>query len=277
MSKIIGIYKIINKINNKYYVGGSINIKERWISHKCYLNKKKHKNKHLESAWHKYGKHNFEFLIIETLLETITIKELLNVEQKYLDIAKNEQDKCYNKIFIAGGGKIWNTERHPSYGKKFSESHRQKMGESRKQLFIDDPEYADNLIKRLNSYSQKKKDLNIYEFINIDSGEKFTGFRRDFQIKYNLSSRNLCHLINGKCKSLNHWALTKNTEITETGKIILINNNSSKIILLNDKKQVIKTFSHINVAADFLGVKACSISSAYLRKHKCKGFHIERG
>ena len=32
--KISGVYKITNKINGKFYIGSSINIKRRWESHK---------------------------------------------------------------------------------------------------------------------------------------------------------------------------------------------------------------------------------------------------
>ena len=44
---MIGIYKIVNSINNKIYVGSAKNIKKRWSAHKSDLNKNKHHNKHL--------------------------------------------------------------------------------------------------------------------------------------------------------------------------------------------------------------------------------------
>ena len=63
----IGIYKIINLINNKFYIGQSVNIEARWIKHRqistqensnCY-------NYPLYRAIRKYGIQNFEFKIIE--------------------------------------------------------------------------------------------------------------------------------------------------------------------------------------------------------------------
>jgi len=33
---ITGIYKIINKLNNKVYIGQSIDIEKRWEAHKFY-------------------------------------------------------------------------------------------------------------------------------------------------------------------------------------------------------------------------------------------------
>jgi len=93
-----GIYKIINKINGKYYVGSTNDFKWREYQHKWALNQNKHTNPHLQNSWNKYGKDNFSFIIIES---NIPKNELLMVEQKYLDISKNEQNKCYNKNFLA--------------------------------------------------------------------------------------------------------------------------------------------------------------------------------
>ena len=60
----IGIYLIRNKINNKVYVGQSVNIKARWSNHKRELEKGIHSNDHLQKSYNKYGKINFEFKVI---------------------------------------------------------------------------------------------------------------------------------------------------------------------------------------------------------------------
>ncbi len=90
-----GIYKIINKINGKYYVGSSKNIKYRWNRHIKKLNNNIHINPHLQNAWNKYGKESFVFKIIEKT----TKENTLIIEQKYLDIAKLEPNKTYNICF----------------------------------------------------------------------------------------------------------------------------------------------------------------------------------
>ena len=38
---ISGVYKITNKINEHSYIGSSIDIYKRWITHKWYLNRNK--------------------------------------------------------------------------------------------------------------------------------------------------------------------------------------------------------------------------------------------
>lgn len=60
--KITGIYKITNKINGKIYVGQSIDIYKRWLSHERSTNTS---NSILHRAFRKYGIDNFLFEIIE--------------------------------------------------------------------------------------------------------------------------------------------------------------------------------------------------------------------
>ena len=73
---MVGIYKINNKINNKIYIGQTVNIEKRWYKHKWDLNNNKHTNKHLQRAWNKYGEDNFHFSIIEECdTEELDIKE----------------------------------------------------------------------------------------------------------------------------------------------------------------------------------------------------------
>lgn len=66
---VCGIYCIKNKINNKVYIGKSMNIKRRIYQHLYDLKNKKTKseNSHFLNAWYKYGKENFEYFILEKL------------------------------------------------------------------------------------------------------------------------------------------------------------------------------------------------------------------
>ena len=61
---MIGIYKIINQINGKIYIGQSVNIASRWSSHKSEFKKRKYDTK-LYRAMEKYGLNNFALEIIE--------------------------------------------------------------------------------------------------------------------------------------------------------------------------------------------------------------------
>lgn len=87
--KIIGIYSITNNINNKYYIGSSINIIKRWYTHTYMLNNNIHANKHLQSAWTKYGPESFSFDIIKTTDKS----RLRQEEEEFISI---NHDRCYN-------------------------------------------------------------------------------------------------------------------------------------------------------------------------------------
>ena len=72
---MIGIYKILNIVNNKVYVGSSVDIKRRWKSHLNKLKHSKHPNSHLQHAWNKYGEESFAFYIKEEVIfEDILLK-----------------------------------------------------------------------------------------------------------------------------------------------------------------------------------------------------------
>lgn len=116
MAKISGIYKIINKINNKYYVGSSVNVKKRLRDHRSKLNHNKHPNLHLQAAFVLYGKENFNYVIVE---QNIPQNELFLIEQKYLDICKLEPLTNYNMTYNAFA---------PATGAKASEETRKKIG-----------------------------------------------------------------------------------------------------------------------------------------------------
>jgi len=90
-----GIYKIKNTINDNIYIGSAKNINRRWDRHRCGLRNNKHENIILQRVWNKYGEENFIFEVIEIC----EIKELLELEQKYLDLKPQ-----YNIGMIASGG-----------------------------------------------------------------------------------------------------------------------------------------------------------------------------
>ena len=94
------IYKITNIVNNKIYIGSSVNYRKRWHDHVYQLNKNIHSNKHLQNAWNKYGEINFKFDIIENCDDDKKYKR----EQYYLDNLKPFSPNGYNISTLASGG-----------------------------------------------------------------------------------------------------------------------------------------------------------------------------
>jgi group I intron endonuclease len=100
-----GIYKIINKLDNKYYVGSSINIERRWKAHLSSLKKNTHKNDKLQNAWNKYGEESFLFIVVKEL-PLATESELRKVEDDYLNETQKFPDNNYNCCYDSRGGKL---------------------------------------------------------------------------------------------------------------------------------------------------------------------------
>lgn len=113
MRNIVGVYKIINLINNKIYVGSSVDIAKRMRKHKYELRKNIHPNEHLQRAYNKYGEDSFTAELLENCTEDIIIGR----EQYYIDMLNPE----YNICKVA----------YSSLGRKASEETKRKMVEKR--------------------------------------------------------------------------------------------------------------------------------------------------
>jgi len=90
--KTMGIYKIINVINNKFYIGSAVNFSRRKARHFSELRHNKHNNSKLQNAWNKYGEQAFVFTPVEEVSDK---KLLLEVENKWLKEHVGK-DYCYN-------------------------------------------------------------------------------------------------------------------------------------------------------------------------------------
>lgn len=211
-----GIYKIINKLDGKYYVGSSKNLSSkkgnRLSRHKTDLKYNRHINKKLQNAYNKYGINNFDFLIIEECEE----HELLNKEQIYLNEAKNNKENCYNLSFIAGkvemNDDVKNKIRKFKLGKKLSEKTIKILKEIHKGKAIRQKGFSMS-DEQKNNIGFANCNKNIYTFENTITKEIFTGIPRDFKNKYNLQSSKISNVISGKRKHHKNWIL-KNHYLT---------------------------------------------------------------
>jgi len=91
---IRAVYKITNLINNKIYVGESLDVDRRWKDHKDDLNNNKHIDYKLQEDWNIYGKSAFKFEVIEELNKDIA----RYIDQYVLIIYEDEYIKKYNSI-----------------------------------------------------------------------------------------------------------------------------------------------------------------------------------
>jgi len=124
-----GIYKIINVVNNKFYVGSAVDLKRRRIRHFSELRTGKHNNKHLQAAWDKYGEPAFIFVVLEEVDDSVNILELEDVWLKN-HVGK---DYCYNMGKTATAPMLGMTgELSPTWGYVHTVEAKLKIGASSK-------------------------------------------------------------------------------------------------------------------------------------------------
>ena len=110
-----GVYQIRNIINDKRYIGSSINLKKRQAEHRRRLRDDCHRNQHLQNAWDKHGEDAF---IFETIAYTHPAL-CLRLEQAALDMYNPE----YN---------IASDTSAPMLGRTHANETRMKMSEAHK-------------------------------------------------------------------------------------------------------------------------------------------------
>lgn len=103
-TRLAGIYIIVNTATNKYYIGKSVCIFERWQSHYSLLKQNKHHSPELQLEFNEYGIVNFEFKVLEYISKT-DFKTLYKVKGKVLDklfntyLLQRERD-CMKKYSV---------------------------------------------------------------------------------------------------------------------------------------------------------------------------------
>jgi group I intron endonuclease len=178
-----GIYKIINTVNGKYYVGSSNDIdgvRGRWYEHRNDLRANRHRNAHLQNAWNKYGENAFVFTIVEEL----PTEQLLDAEQSYLN--KVSRDTSYNIGIVAAA---------PCRGIKRREETKRRISETRK----------------LRGCWKGNKNANhnptMYYWYNIESNLPDTGSQYHMRTTYNLNHGALSALTRGERETHHGWTL----------------------------------------------------------------------
>ena len=227
--KICGIYKIKNNIDDKVYIGQSINIKSRLAEHKSALRHNRHSNTYLQHAFNKYGEENFDFSIICEC----TRDELDELEKHYiLNVYKSiDRNKGYNregggnlrkyvtketrdKISIAGKNRFLNPEeveknRERAIKRYKDPNEHVKMSIAQKKRYNNPEECIKNSEARLKFYSTEAGKEWIEEYKN-----KMSKYWNDDEWKLNMTktmSRTIVQLSLDMC-AIKKWLSEKQIE-----------------------------------------------------------------
>lgn len=93
MDKISAVYKIVNTVTGEFYIGSSVDVKQRWAVHKCRAKWKKYPNSPLYQDMQKYGVDKFRFQILAPVMP----EYLKQVEQELIEMLKPTYNQMYAK------------------------------------------------------------------------------------------------------------------------------------------------------------------------------------
>lgn len=153
------IYIIVNTVNSKVYVGSSVDVGKRRSSHFRSLDKNKHPNKHLQSAYNKYSKDAFAMHLLEYVDDESNLLEReqywINTTKSYdrnvgynnspsafnsLGVKHSEESKKIRSISSVG-------ENNPMFGKKHKEETLKLMSDNRGKTSVFQYDLKGNFIK----------------------------------------------------------------------------------------------------------------------------------
>lgn len=238
MNRIHYIYKITNLVNNKIYIGQTVNISKRWSQHQTSVKNNK-PTQVVHNAMIKYGTDNFKFEIVASCLD----QDAANDTEEIIIKQENSQICGYN---ISNGGsvapktEIWKKymsrimsgrpksedirqkisksltgkyigEKHPMYGKKHTEAikiiikYKRSLQKSSR-IGIKNSEKTRELISINNlGKSRNKGENNGHAKINLQLANQIREEYKSKNItykqlaeKYNICIANICGIINNK-------------------------------------------------------------------------------
>ena len=123
-----GIYSIKNNINNKIYIGSTIDIGRRWANHLNELRRGCHHNTYLQNAVEKYGLENFSF----TVIEFCDKQDLISTEQFFIDSYKpffNNNPTAGSPLGRKLSDETKNKIREKKIGVPLTDYHKQRCSE----------------------------------------------------------------------------------------------------------------------------------------------------
>lgn len=223
--KSYGVYKIVNLINNNFYIGSTIeSFDKRWSKHKSDFKNNRTNVLLLIKAFNKYGLENFKMIPVYTFINrknSIKEKQIVTyLEEKIITRLKPEYNIC-QKPTIGGC---------PNLGKKLSQEWKNKIKEKSKKY-----RHSKETLKIVTE--NNKNNSSKYKIItNI---ETFIGTAKECAKHFNVDITTVYNHCNNKYKHKNFISVEK------------IKSQKKQIALIkNDFKQIFNSFGECDKFLD---------------------------
>lgn len=196
-------------INDKRYIGQSVNMQDRLYGHKTKLKHNKHKNRHLQFAVNKYGIENFTFDIIEEC----DISCLDERERYYISLYKSDNDEFGYNV-EPGGSRSFKTMSDKTKlkiskslkGIKFTEEHRAKIGKANRERIITE-ETKKKMSENHSNVNGKNNPRATVPIYCPELNETFWG-AKEAADKYGFNRSHITSCANGKLKHTGKHPIT---------------------------------------------------------------------
>lgn len=241
-----GIYRIINSVNKKDYIGSCAAkdfLYARLLHHYIDLKKGKHCNIYLQNSFNKYGEDVFKFEILEICLP----EECIQKEQFWLE----KLNPVYNFCKIAGN----------TLGRVTTQETKDKISISQKIRWKENPELTINMSKL---HKGKKRTPEQIEKIRIYN----TGSKRSLETRLLMRSKQKEYLKNNPEVIIQRSMRMKNRSISEETLLKMSKSQRKskgvKIICLDNNM----FFESVSDAAEFFNTNKYTIQDILRGKRK---------
>lgn len=166
---MIGIYAIRNTLNNKMYIGESINIEARWEQHYKELSDNNHHSFKLQEDWNATSRSQFRLIILEDFV--FPLRKEIDVTKLQLILYCRERYYMKKYTSISNGYNIENTLKEIMTGSekypKFNKQEYKDFIRENKDILLSDKFNLD-ILNSLCEYSEDNKFGNKL-YINAES------------------------------------------------------------------------------------------------------------
>ena len=240
------IYKISNNLNNKVYIGSSIDVERRWRQHKeASINEKDHHyNYPLMVAFREFGIANFTFEVVDTLPD---YQAMIQAEHDWIIKENCVVPNGYNQTDNTNSPMF-----DPNVAKKMSDTKRDKYGKR-----VSEIDSNGNIMDVWDSLAEagEKTGLDRFKISDVCNGRRLTTGDRTFRF---LDEEENIIIPGVKVNQVQTNRITK---------------TSRKVIKMDDNNNILQTYDSVALAASDNNCDASAISKVCNgKRNKCGGF-----
>lgn len=291
-SNLSGIYKIVNLINGKMYIGATMNIANRLFTHRKMLKKGVHSNKHLQNAYTKYGLTCFEFKIIKIIhipeivfkVEKRLIKKLNCVNNiNYYNLTEGglggntttkELKSNIMKKLWADPNSTFNSNEYKEKRKKIfnNKEYRKILSDSQKEQWANP-----NSVFNSERYRNKLKNKTIFSDLdfqkeNLKKIKKYWS-KKENKEKHSLFMKKKWEDVNYKKEVSDKISIAKKNQWIKNKEKFVKSMNRKQVLVFNkDTKELLYLFNSRKECGEFFNYNPSHITEIIKGNRKPKKF-----